>query len=398
MTSRSLARALPRLLVWVPGILALILTGCYTVNNHYYGTDAPASGTTARTTVNARDCPCDRDYRNADYPRAYYPAGTPCPDQRSSNPYYGGYYAGYPYYYPWYYHGTRYYGGQPNRGSGTSDVDDNPAYVGGVPATERRPRGSGGGEVPRRNDNDVYAPVDNPVHAGGRETGQHRHDGDTHAPTEGGVVRGGFEGPRGNDNDAHAPTTGPVGAGDVGADPRRDGNDVHAPTGGDPREGEVERPRRAERDVHAPTSGSERPTAARPATIPAESASTRVPAVSEPRRSDNSRSAPVVNQTETSSQPSAPVATEPRRSEPQRSAPVVNQTETSASTRVPVTFESRRRRVERTDVSTEGESNSSASESATAAPATATPQPATAAPATAAPATAAPATSRRGNN
>lgn len=367
MTVRTLPRALPRLLVWIPGLLALILTGCYTVNNHYYGTPTPSSGAMAGAAGNTGDCPCHQDYGTADQPRAYYPSGTPCPDRRASNPYYGGYYAGYPYYHPWYYHGPRYSGGQASRGSGTSDVDDHPAYVGGVPATDRRPRGSGGGDTPRSHDNDVHSPADNPVHAGGKETGRHPGENDAHAPADGGVVSGGFDRPRSNDNDTQAPATGPAQAGGIGADPRRDGNDVHAPTGGDPQEGEVERPRRAERDVHAPTTVAGRPTAAAPVSIPEAGASTSVPATTEPRRNEAPRSVPVTTRTTSERATRAPAATEPRRSE----------------------------HAEDAEASREHE-NSSSSE--TAAPATAPPQPATAAPATAAPATAAPATSRRGNN
>lgn len=366
MTTCSLPRALPRLLVWFPGLVALILTGCYTVNNHYYGAAATSPGTLAQTTGNAGNCRCAGDYGLAGHHNAYYPFENPCPDRRISNPYYGGYYTGNPWYYPWYYQGTRYYGGGIIRGSGTSDVGDNPAYVGGVPATDRRPGRSGGGQAPGVDQNDVHAPVDNPAQMGGKGVGVGGRDGnDVHTPTDDGPAGGGFERPRGNPNDTHAPTTGPVQAEGVGAKPRHAEDDVHAPTDGDPHEGEVERPRRTERDVRAPAAAVERPAGA--SSAPAANSSTAAPAATEPRRAESPGSVPVATRTIRDRSTAAPDRSEPRRSQ----------------------------RVERAEASKQRESDSPAAPTEEAvSPATASPQPATGAPATAAPATAAPATAR----
>jgi len=238
-------RCLPRLLrsihVWSAALLALGVTGCMTVTNHYYTTTAPSTTPgVAQTSSAPGDCPCDGAYRTTDYVRQYHAGNPPCSDYRRG--YEDGYRdrvsyrypQEYPLYYPYIAPTYRWWERDPGRGT-SSDVSENPPSIGGVPATERRHDGGTiGGRLPRRPEDGIGAPPTPDVQKGppvNRDAARSPEDG-VDAPYDRDVHAGGDAHPRRTEDDVDAPTTGPVRAeGRVGERPgRRNDGDVIIPS------------------------------------------------------------------------------------------------------------------------------------------------------------------------
>lgn len=377
MKARSLPRAIPRFLVWALPILALLLTGCFTVNNHYYTTPGTAATTgSGQNAAYHADCDCHDGRPAAGKTPPFYLTISPCPERRTSYPsHHGGCFGGYSTYnpygygYPWYSpYAPPYRAGTPRR----DDVSENPPAIGGVPARERRPSG---GKVPRVSDNDVDVPSGGDIRIGGPVGRDDR-------PL--------------SDNDIDAPSDGDARIGrPVGGDLRRvPGNDIDAPPAGDPISGDSvrrERPRRNEHDIDAPPAGT--PREARP--VGERIRRTDRDDANAPSTGPVRAQTPSPSPTSTDVPPTAEGA--PRRNEPDRSTATQSRDtrprsgrSTHASTEsTPRAASSGSRSVERNDEAHEVRQETSAS---TATPRSVEAPPTKEAEATSAAATAAPAT------